>query len=321
MPSCSLATGGLTTRMWLPPGRRAVVVDQLDRCLEDALGELARVGDRGAGADEDRVGAVVGADPPQAPDDVRDVAAEEPAVGVQLVDDDELQVLEELEPLRVVREDRRVEHVRVGDDDLAGRADDAAHVGRRVAVVGVRLEADLGGVGQRAQLDELVRRERLGGEEVEGPRRGVLRDGVEDRQVVAERLARCRRRDDDDVAPARCGLVGGRLVGVQRLDPAPAQRVDDPRVHALRPWRVARRARLELAMGDDERRERGARRGARRSPRRRCSGGAVSIGSPLHSNRTSVRSRTIAQVFESSACRCDSSPVASVTTWARLAPR
>ena len=124
--------------------RRAVVVDQLDRCLEHPLGQLARVGDRGAGTDEDRIRAVVGADPPQPADDVGDVAAEDAAVRVQLVDDDELQVLEELEPLRVVRKDRRVEHVRVGDDHLPGGAHDAADVRRRVAVVGVRLQADVG---------------------------------------------------------------------------------------------------------------------------------------------------------------------------------
>ena len=106
--------------------RSAVVVDQLDRRLEDALGQLARVGDGGAGADEDGVGAVVAADAPQAADDVGDVAAEQAAVGVQLVDDDVLQVLEQLEPLRVVRKDGGVEHVRVGDHDLPGRAHDAA---------------------------------------------------------------------------------------------------------------------------------------------------------------------------------------------------
>ena len=104
----------------LATARRAVVVDQLDRRLEDPLGQLARVGDGGAGADEDRVGAVVAADAAQAPDHVGDVAAEEAAVGVQLVDDHELQVLEQLEPLGVVGEDRGVEHVRVGDDDLPG---------------------------------------------------------------------------------------------------------------------------------------------------------------------------------------------------------
>ena len=239
--------------------RRAVVVDELDRCLEHSLGKLARVGDRGAGADEDRIRAVVGADPPQPADEVGDVAAEEAAVRVQLVDDDELQVLEQLEPLRVVRKDRRVEHVRVRDDDLPGGPHDAADVGRRVAVVGVRLQADVGRIGQGAQLHELVRRQRLGGEEVERPGRGVLRDRVEDRQVVAERLARCGRRDDHEVALRRCRLERRRLVGVERLDPASAQRVDDPPVDGLRPRRVSRRTRLELTMRRDERGEQGVR--------------------------------------------------------------
>ena len=99
--------------------RGAVVVDQLHRGLEHPLGELPRIGDGGAGADEGRVGAVVAADASQATDHVRHVAAEQPAVRVQLVDDDVLQVLEQLEPLGVVGEDRRVEHVRVGDHHLA----------------------------------------------------------------------------------------------------------------------------------------------------------------------------------------------------------
>ena len=68
------------------------------------------------------------------------MAAEDAAVAVQLVDHDVAQVLEEPDPLGVVRQDAGVEHVRVGDDDVAGLADAAAHGGRRVAVVGERLE-------------------------------------------------------------------------------------------------------------------------------------------------------------------------------------
>ncbi len=233
----------------------AVVVDQLDRGLQDALGQLARVGDGGAGADEDGIGAVVVADPAQAADDVRHVAAEQPTVGVELVDDHVLEVLEQLEPLRVVRKDRRVEHVGVGDHDLPGRADHAPHVGGRVAVVGVRLEADLGGAGQRAQLHQLVRRQRLGGEQVERAGRLVLCHRVDDRQVVAERLARCRRRHHHHVLPRVDGLVGCRLVRVERLDPAAAQRLDEPRVEPTRPRCVARRTRFELAVRGDQRRE------------------------------------------------------------------
>ena len=114
----------------------------------------------------------------------------------------------------------------------------------RVAVVGVRLERDLGGLGQRPQLDQLVGRQRLGGEQVERPRRIVARDGVDDRQVVAERLARCGGRDDADVAAGADRLDGLRLVRVQRLHAAAAQRGDEPRIEALRPGRVAWRLRL-----------------------------------------------------------------------------
>ena len=63
------------------------------------------------------------------------MAAEDAPIGVQLVDDDDLDLLEELEPLGVMGEDRRVEHVRVGDDHLAGRPDGRPDGRRRVAVV------------------------------------------------------------------------------------------------------------------------------------------------------------------------------------------
>ncbi len=65
----------------------------------------------------------MGADPEQPAEDVGDVAAEEAPVSVQLVDDDDPELLEELEPLRVVGQDGRVEHVRVRDHDLTRGAD------------------------------------------------------------------------------------------------------------------------------------------------------------------------------------------------------
>ena len=101
-------------------GRRAVAVDEPRRPPGQLRRQLARVPDRRRAAHDDRVRAVVGADPEQPPEDVGDVAAEHAAVGVQLVDDDDPELLEQLEPLRVMGEDRRVEHVRVGHDDLAG---------------------------------------------------------------------------------------------------------------------------------------------------------------------------------------------------------
>jgi hypothetical protein len=107
---------------------------------------------------------------------------------VQLVEDDVLEVLEQLHPLRVVGEDPGVEHVGICDDDVARGADRGARLRWRVAVVGEGLELDLHLGREPLELRELVLRERLRREEVERAGRRVLRDRVEDRQVVAERL-------------------------------------------------------------------------------------------------------------------------------------
>ena len=118
------------------PGGGPVAVDEPRRSAGQHRRQLARVPDRRRAADDDRPRAVVGADPEQPAQDVGDMAAEHAAVGVQLVDDDDPELLEQLEPLGVVGEDRRVEHVRVGDHDLAGGPDRRTDRGGRVAVVG-----------------------------------------------------------------------------------------------------------------------------------------------------------------------------------------
>ena len=56
------------------------------------------------------------------------------------------QVLEQLRPARMVRQDARVQHVGIAEHDVRAGADGAARILRRVAVVGVhadRLAADL----------------------------------------------------------------------------------------------------------------------------------------------------------------------------------
>ena len=126
-------------------GRGPVAVDQPRRPAGQHRRQLARVPDRRRAADDDRPRAVVGADPQQPAQDVGDVAAEHAAIRVQLVDDDDLELLEQLEPLGVVGQDRRVEHVRVGDHDLAGGPDGRADRGGRVAVVGRGEDRQAGG--------------------------------------------------------------------------------------------------------------------------------------------------------------------------------
>src|SRR5256885_944959 len=82
-----------------------------------------------------------------------------------------------------------------------------ARLRRRVAVVGECLELEVDVPREALELGELILRERLGGEEIERARRGIFGDRVEDREVVAERLAARRRGDDDRV-----------LSGVRRLE-------------------------------------------------------------------------------------------------------
>ena len=88
-----------------------------------ALGQLARVGDRGAGEHEARGGPVGVRDPPQPAQHVADVGAEHAAVDVRLVDHHQREVGEEVAPRAVVGQDPQVQHVGVGEDDVGAAAD------------------------------------------------------------------------------------------------------------------------------------------------------------------------------------------------------
>ena len=122
--------------------------------------------------------AVVRAQPPQPPQHVRDVAAEQAAQRVQLVDHHVAQAHQERGPPRVRREDARVQHLGVGEQHVGVGARPGAVVGRGVAVVG---GGDQLGEEPLAEAAELVLRERLG--------------GVHDQRGVAG----CRRRTDSTI--------------------------------------------------------------------------------------------------------------------------
>ena len=91
------------------------------------------------------------------------------------------------------------------------------------------------------QLGQLVLRQRLGRKQIQRARGRILENAVEDRRVVAERLARRRRRDDDDVPPGQRVLDGLGLVRVELRDAARAERPPEPGVDRLRKGRVGRR--------------------------------------------------------------------------------
>ena len=189
------------------------------------------------------------ADALQPPQDVGEMTAEDAAIRVQLVDDHVAQVLEELRPARVMREDPGVHHVRIGEHDVRLPANGAPRIRRRVAVVGEDADLEirivtymrvgphalaLGGafgaslrrlaraagalpdeLHQRVQLGELILRQCFRREQIQRARGGILEDGVQNRRVVAERLAGCSRRNRDDVAAAEHVLERFGLMGVE----------------------------------------------------------------------------------------------------------
>ena len=184
------------------------------------------------------------------------MAAEHAAVRVQLVDDDDLELLEELEPFRVVGEDRRMEHVRVRDHDLARGPHRRADRGGRVAVVGRGQDREAGRRREPAELRDLVLAERLGREQEEGPRRRVVGDGLQDRHGVAQGLARRRRRDDDDVLAGMDGLDRLGLVAVRPVDATRGEAGHDPRVQPGRELAERGRPRRDDLVVDDASRQR-----------------------------------------------------------------
>jgi len=111
-----------------------------------------------------------------------------------------------------------MEHVGVGEDDAGALTDGAAGVGGGVAVVGEDAEVGTHVFDEGVEFFELVFGEGFGGEEVEGAGSGVLGEGVEDGEVVAEGFAGGGGSDDDDVFVGDDGVPGVGLVGVEALD-------------------------------------------------------------------------------------------------------
>jgi hypothetical protein len=193
----------------------------------------------------------VRADPEESSQHIGDVTAEHAAVRVELVDHDDLELLEQLEPLRVVRQDRRMEHVRVGHDDLPGGTDRRADRGRRVPVVGRRDDRQAGRAGELAELGDLVLPEGLRREQEQPSRRRVLGDRLEGRQGIAQRLAGRGRRDDDDVFAGVDGVDGLELMGIQPVDVAFRQPGDDAGIEPGRHVDIGGFARRDHLVMDD----------------------------------------------------------------------
>ena len=231
--------------------RRAVVVNHAHVAVGEPVGKLLGVGDGGGAGHDLRSRAVELGDAQQPPQHVGQVAAEDAAIDVQLVEHDEAQVLEQSGPLRVVRQNALVEHVGVGDDDVPGLPYLAPRGRRRVTVIGEGLDIGVRHLDQRVELVQLVLRQGLGGEEVERAGLGVVEDGLDDWHVVAEGLARGRAGDDADVFAVKHLRDGLGLVGIKLADAALLQGLSQDRRDAVGPGCMARLARGPNLPGGD----------------------------------------------------------------------
>jgi hypothetical protein len=108
------------------------------------------IADRRGGEEKRRRRPVKARDAKQAAHDVGEVRAEYTAVGVQLVDDDILQIREQPRPRGVVRHDARMKHVRVGEQKSGPLPRGAARVDGGVAVIGDGANTELGVAHERA---------------------------------------------------------------------------------------------------------------------------------------------------------------------------
>jgi hypothetical protein len=186
--------------------------------------QLSRVRDRRRREQELRLGVVHTREPAQPPEHVCDVRPEDTAVHVRLVDDDVAQVVEDVRPAVVVRQDSDVEHVRVREDEVRPLPDLPAALGRRVAVVDRLPQPFQPELAQRARL---ILGERLRRVEVESARLRCACDRVEDGEVERERLPGGCAGRHDDVLPTLRGLPRLRLVPEQRRDPGRDERRRD----------------------------------------------------------------------------------------------
>ena len=204
--------------------RSAVPLHQLERLAGQRLGQLARIGDGRRAADQPRPRPVKLRDAPQPPQQVRQVAAVNPAVIVQLVDHQVAQILEIPRPPRVVRQDARVQHVGIGQHDVGPLPYGLAGVLRGVAIVGEGADPGTHPVHRGLKFVQLVFGQRLCGEQVHGAGAVVGQQRVQHRQVVAQGLA-ARGRGHDHHVPVGLQVVERfGLVTVEARDAAPLER-------------------------------------------------------------------------------------------------
>src|SRR2546430_12747032 len=98
------------------------------------------------------------------------MAAEDAAVGVQFIQDNVAKVFEEARPARVMRQNSRVQHVRIGEDDVAFFANGTARVRGSITVVSENAEAIFQALVEVVKFGKLILSKGLCREEIQRAR-------------------------------------------------------------------------------------------------------------------------------------------------------
>ena len=147
--------------------------------------------------------------------------AEHAAIDVRLVDDDEREIRQQVSPRGVVGKDPDVEHVGVGQDQVAALADRGALLAGRVAVVDRR--ADRLVQAEAVQRAGLILGQRLGRIQVQGARGAVRGQDLQRRQLEAQRFPGRGAGGDDRRAVER-GVQRVGLMCIELCDPGLRER-------------------------------------------------------------------------------------------------
>ena len=219
--------------IFLPAGG-AVFGNRGYRLPGQGFGQLFGISDCGAATDELRLGTVKLTDAFEPPENVGGVAAENAAIGMQLVDHDVAQILEEPRPTGVVRQHSGVQHIGIGQHDAGSAANGSACVLRRVAVIGKGANIAARRPDQPMEFGELIFGQGLGGKQIKGASVGIFEKLVEDGQIVAKRLAAGGRRHQNHVFACPDTFERFGLVAVEARDTALGQDFFQPRVNRFR---------------------------------------------------------------------------------------
>ena len=92
---------------------------------------------------------------------------------MQLINNDIPQILKKLDPLGVMRKNSAMQHIRIGHDDVSGLAYRFAGRCGRISVIGIGFNGDIGLLDDFIEFANLIGRQGLGWEKINGPRRGI----------------------------------------------------------------------------------------------------------------------------------------------------